>query len=79
MSWSEIPPGTETEQLHHKLDQLKAVQEAQTEAINGLGANTQWIVENVKGIFEMFGSPAFLSMMPAMMAGMGGGPSAPED
>jgi len=62
-----------------ELDEMRQEIEAQsqrivqlTEAVNGMGENLQWIIENAKGIFEMFHSPAFRSMLP-MMGGMPGG------
>ena len=58
----EVPAQTEAKQILEKLDK-------QTEAINAMGANIQWIVENVQGIFQMFGSPQMMAMLPQMMNG----------
>jgi hypothetical protein len=70
VSQPDYPVGTETKQLlaaseaqQEKLDQLTA-------AVNLLGANVQWIIDNVKGIFEMFSSPAFMQMLPGVMGGV---------
>ena len=58
----EVPAETEAKQILNKLDK-------QTEAINAMGANIQWIVENVQGIFQMFSSPQMMAMLPQMMSG----------
>lgn len=69
MSFTDVVPGTETERLlaaqevqGEKIDRL-------TDAVNGLGKNVEWIIENVQGIFQMFGSPQMMAMLPAMMNG----------
>jgi hypothetical protein len=45
------------------------------EALNGLGQNMQWMIDNVQGIFQMFGNPQFMSMLGPMVAGGLGGNS----
>lgn len=52
----------------------------QAKAINMLGENMQWLVNNTQGIFQMFNSPAFMSQMTnALMGGINGsGPSTPD-
>lgn len=60
---------TEVQQM---ITEQKAVQEkltVLTDAVNGLGANIQWIIDNVQGIFQMFSSPQFMAMLPNMMGG----------
>lgn len=77
MSFADIPADTDAERIIKALDELSARQDKFAEAVNLLGANVQWIVDNAQGIFQMFQSPQFLSMLPAMAGGMG--MPAPED
>jgi hypothetical protein len=80
VSYADIVPGTETQQLlaaqelqGEKIDRL-------AEAVNGLGGNIQWIIDNVQGIFQMFGSPQMMAMLPQMMSGaMGAMPGQETD
>lgn len=67
MGWPEFPAATEIELVHYKLDHLKDRQDRMVEAINGLGANIQWVIDNAKGIFQMFQSPEFMASLPGMM------------
>lgn len=70
MSAPEAPAQTDIERLIAVHEETQRVVKAQTDAINTLGANVQWIIDNVKGIFEMFSNPAFMSMLPGMMGGV---------
>jgi hypothetical protein len=38
-------------------------------AINAIGGNLQWLVDNAQGIFQMFASPQFMSQMTNMLMG----------
>lgn len=67
MSYAEIVADTDIERLEKKLDYLYERQNKLVEAINGLGTNVQWIIDNVQGIFQMFQSPQFMASLPAMM------------
>lgn len=67
MSFPEAPAPTEAQQILASLDELKGLQARHTEAVNALGQNVQWIIDQAKGIFEMFSNPAFMSMIPQMM------------
>lgn len=67
MGWPDFPPGTEMEQLHYKVDHLKERQDRLVDALNGIGKNVQWIIDNVQGIFQMFQSPQFMQALPSMM------------
>jgi hypothetical protein len=58
---------TQMDEALLKLDEYAAVLKEHGDAINNLGANVQWIVDNVQGIFQMFNSPQFMSMMPGML------------
>ena len=60
---------TEAQQILQGLARVEKRVEQLALAINGLGANQQWIVDNVKNIFEMFGSPAFMSQVMGAMNG----------
>lgn len=67
MSVPEAPAETEAQQILHALEEHGRRIDRQTDAINALGENVQWAIDNVKGIFEMFSNPAFMSMVPQMM------------
>jgi hypothetical protein len=73
VSFAEPAAETDLERLYRENAEMRALIARQTEAINLLGANVQWIVENVQGIFKMFGSPQFAAMLPQMAAGAMGG------
>jgi hypothetical protein len=84
----ESPAVTEVQQLIEQQQQIEAKLTSLTDAVNLLGGNVQWIIDNVKGIFEMFSNPQFMSMLPGMMGGVpdggqgnfpdGGGNNPPE-
>jgi hypothetical protein len=78
VSAPEAPVLTDVQQLTAAYNNLSVIVEQQTEAINSLGANVQWIIDNVQGIFQMFQNPAFLSQMPMMMGG-GQNADGPQD
>lgn len=67
MGYSDLVADTEIELLHKKFDHVYAQQQRLVEAVNGLGANIQWVIDNSKGIFEMFQSPQFMAALPSMM------------
>lgn len=69
MSQAEAPAETEARQILAELQEQGMRTQALTDAINSLGSNVQWIIDNVKGIFEMFHNPMFGSMMSGMMPG----------
>lgn len=60
---------TEAQQILAALSDLGDKQAKQTEAINSLGANVQWLVDNVQGLFQMFSSPHFMAQMQSMLMG----------
>jgi len=64
---------TEMQQALQKLEQIQATQQKHADAINGLGANVQWLVDNVQGIFQMFGSPQFSAMLPSILGSAASG------
>jgi hypothetical protein len=71
-------PDTDVEYMKRELTSLREMMkymngrlDGQAEGINALGKNMQWIVDNVQGIFQMFGSPQFMSQMTNMMMGAG--------
>lgn len=69
MSYSEFPAETDVERLLASQAETQRLITGLTEAVNGMGANVQWIIDNVQGIFQMFGSPQMMAMLPAMMNG----------
>lgn len=70
MSYADPVPDTEARQILANQEKILARLDQLTEAVNTSGALTQWIVDNVKGIFEMFGNPQMMSMMTGMAGGM---------
>lgn len=67
MGYSDLVAETDIELLHKKIDYLYEQQQRLVSAVNGLGQNVQWIIDNAKGIFEMFQSPQFMAALPSMM------------
>lgn len=61
----------ELNRLNDNIEGLNDRLDKQATGINDVGKNMQWIVENVQGIFQMFGSPQFMSQMSNMMMGAG--------
>jgi hypothetical protein len=78
VSEPEAPVTTDIERLIQAQEETQRLIKIHTDAINGLGTNVQWIIDNVQGIFQMFQNPAFMSNIPAMLAGgmQDGGPEA---
>jgi len=70
MSAPETPVETEAVQILAGQQALQAQNERLIDAVNGLGANVQWIIDNVQGIFQMFSNPHFMAQLPAMMGGI---------
>lgn len=73
MSAPETPVQTEAAQILELQRQTLAKLDELIQAVNGLGGNVQWIIDNVQGIFQMFANPAFMAQLPGMMGGMAGG------
>lgn len=71
MSYADIPADTEAQQILAALDDLSQRTTKLTEALNSLGANVQWLVDNCQGIFQMFNSPMFGAMLSGAMSGEG--------
>lgn len=69
MSQAETPAITDIDRLILAQEETQAKVEALIEAVNGLGANIQWVIDNAKGIFQMFSSPQFMAQLPHMMGG----------
>jgi len=75
MSYAETPVPTDVDKIlaaielqNQKIDQL-------TDALNTVGANVQWAIDQGKGIFQMFSSPGFMANMGGILGGInhGGG------
>jgi hypothetical protein len=73
MSWPEAPAETEAKQILAALEEQEHRLNLLTDAVNGLGANIQWIIDNVQGIFQMLGNPGMISQM---MGALNAGPDA---
>jgi hypothetical protein len=73
LSIPEAPAATDTERILANQERILERQEALITATNALGANVQWIIDNVQGIFQMFSNPQFMAQLPGMMGGMGNG------
>lgn len=61
MSYTETPVPTDIERLFEAQEQLNQRIDKLVDAVNGLGANQQWLIDQAKGIFQMFSSPQFMS------------------
>lgn len=73
MSAPDVPVETEAQQILSKQQEVLDAIGQLTTAVNGLGANVQWIIDNVQGIFQMFSNPAFMAQLPQMMGGIQSG------
>lgn len=79
--FAEIPAASDAEEIKqgitlvlNKLDAMNERLDRLVEGFNSLGANQQWMVDNVKGIFTMFSNPAFMSQMTnTLMGSLNGG------
>ncbi len=79
MSVAEAPADTEAQQILAGQARIEEALTAHADAINGLGKNVQWLVDNVQGIFQMFSNPAMIQqMMGGLMGGNGNG-DGPEE
>jgi hypothetical protein len=54
---------TEAQQIIEALEQQDLRLDSHAMAINSIGENVQWLVDNVKGIFQMFSNPAIMSQI----------------
>ena len=68
MSAPIAPAVTEAQQILNALDKQNLLLERLTKAVNSVGEGQNWIIENVKGLFEMLNNPMFKSMLPGVMA-----------
>lgn len=77
MSYADIPADTDTERILKAQAETQERLQALTDAVNALGANVQWIIEQAQGIFQMFGNPAFMAQLPGVLNGgvPSGGPA----
>lgn len=67
MSEPEFPAQTESQQILAKQDATNQRLDAHAAAINSIGENLQWLVDNVKSLFQMFQNPAFLGQLMSAM------------
>jgi hypothetical protein len=79
MGVPDLVPDTEARQILAGIERLEERLGKLTEAFNATGANVEWIVQNVQGIFQMFASPQMMSMLPAMMGGAMQAAQVPQD
>jgi hypothetical protein len=73
LSIPEAPATTDIERVLANQERILERQEALITAVNSLGVNVQWIIDNVQGVFQMFSNPQFLAQLPQMMGGGGNG------
>lgn len=69
MSAPDYPAETEARQILSEIGAQAERLERLIEAVNQLGANTQWLVDNVQGVFQMFHSPMFMQMIQGALSG----------
>lgn len=67
---AEYPTQTEAKEILAKLDALEKRVGELADALNSLGVNVQWVIDNAKSVFQMFQSPQFMQMIPGIMGGM---------
>lgn len=80
MSQPETPAMTDIDRLIQAQENTQEELRGVKEALNGLGANVQWIIDNVQGIFQMFSNPQFMANLPQMMGGaVNGGQESPSE
>lgn len=70
MGLPDYPAETEAKQILAKQELMLEKQQEVIDGLNLVGSNLQWIVDNVQGLFQMFGSPQFMAMLPQVMSGM---------
>lgn len=63
MSFPETPALTDTEKILAAISELQTQNARQTEAINSLGQNLQWLIDQAQGIFKVFSSPQFMNQI----------------
>lgn len=73
MSAPEAPAVTDIQKVLQNQELILEKLSAHATAINALGANVQWVVDNAGNIFQMFQNPAFMANLPSVMGGMIGG------
>lgn len=92
MSFADVPADTDAQKiiagidvLAHQLTDVENRADQLTQAVNATGAQVQWLIDNLQGIFAVVNSPAFRAQimgaltggMPTMMEGMlNAGPTA---
>lgn len=76
MSQAEYPVETDAAEIKRmlhdvnvRLDYVNERLDGHANGINAIGSNMQWMVDNVKGLFQMFASPQFMSQMSNMLMG----------
>ena len=69
MSAPEAPAETEAQQILAGLRDLGTRLDRHTDALNNVGVNVQWIIDNVQGLFQMFHNPAFGGLLGNMLSG----------
>ena len=69
MSQAESPGPTEAQQILATQDEILVLLRKLVDAVNNLGMNQQWIVDNTQGIFQFFNSPQFAAMLQQVMTG----------
>jgi phage-related protein len=69
VSAPEAPAETEAQQILAGLRDLGSKLDKHTDALNNVGVNVQWIIDNVQGLFQMFHNPAFGGLLGSMLSG----------
>lgn len=63
MSFPETPALTDIDKVNQRLDAIEATQGQLVQAINSLGSNIQWLIDQAQGIFKVFSSPQFMNQI----------------
>src|SRR5215469_16980602 len=78
MSLPEFPAQTDPEKILAALENQAIKIDHLTDAINGLGENLQWLINQAQGIFQVFSSPQFMSQILSGAVNAGSGPAEPS-
>ena len=87
MSPAEAPAMTDAEEIKagiqvvlDKQDDIERRLDEYRDAINSIGENLQWLVQNTQGVFQVLSNPALMSqMMGSALGGLTNGGQAGND
>lgn len=69
MSNADIPVDTDVERILKSNAETHERLQALTDAVNTVGKQQQWMIDQAQGIFQMFSNPAFMGQLPGVLSG----------